>query len=99
MSTPAYFVFNVTAIHDPQGMLPYQAAVLETISAHHGRLLVGGGVVDRVEGQAEGKFFIVRFDSMESARAWYASPAYQHILGHRHASASCQAVLLAGLPA
>lgn len=99
MNTPAYFVFNVTAIHDPQGMLPYQAAVLETISAHHGSVLVGGGAVDSVEGESVGKYFIVRFDSMAAARAWYVSPAYQHIIGHRHASASCQAVLLAGLPA
>jgi uncharacterized protein (DUF1330 family) len=99
MQTPAYFVFNVTSIHDPQGMLPYQQKVLETVIAHHGSLLVGGGEVDSVEGPAvQGKFFIVRFDSTEAAQAWYHSPDYQSIIGHRHAAASCQTYLLTGLP-
>lgn len=99
MSQAAYFVFHVTAIHDLAGMKPYQDKVLDTVTAHHGTLIVGGGEVETVEGPAaEGKFFVVRFDSMDAARAWYHSPEYQAILGYRRASATCQAVLLAGLP-
>lgn len=98
MSAPAYFVFNVTAIHDPEGMLPYQEKVLETVTTHKGTLIVGGGEVETVEGPAaQGKFFVVRFDSMEAAKAWYHSPAYQSIIGYRHAAATGQATLLAGL--
>ena len=99
MNQAAYFVFHVTAIHNPKGMQPYQEKVLDTVTAHHGTLIVGGGEVATIEGPAtEGKFFIVRFASMAAARAWYHSADYQAILGYRHASASCKAVLLAGLP-
>jgi len=99
MSQPAYFLFNVTAVHNPEGMKPYQAKVLDTITAHHGSVLVGGGEVETVEGvAAQGVFFILRFDSAADAKAWYQSAEYQAIIGHRHASASCQAILLAGLP-
>jgi len=62
-------------------------------------VLVGGGEVETVEGAAaQGVFFILRFDSAADAKAWYQSAEYQAIIGHRHASASCQAILLAGLP-
>jgi uncharacterized protein (DUF1330 family) len=99
MSQPAYFVFNVTAIHNPEGMKPYQAKVLDTISVHHGTVLVGGGEVETVEGPAaQGAFFVLRFDSLEAAKAWYQSADYQAIISHRHASASCQAIVLTGLP-
>lgn len=99
MSQPAYFVFNVTAIHNPEGMKPYQAKVLDTITAHNGTVLVGAGDVETVEGPAaQGVFFVLRFDSMAAAKAWYQSADYQAIIGHRHASASCKAILLAGLP-
>jgi uncharacterized protein (DUF1330 family) len=99
MSHPAYFVFNVTAVHDAEGMKPYLEKVLATITAHNGTMLTGGGAVETVEGTpARGKFFVLRFDSMAAAKAWYQSPDYQAIVGHRHAAASCDAVLLEGLP-
>ncbi|MEC5207503.1 uncharacterized protein (DUF1330 family) [Vogesella perlucida] len=99
MNHAAYFVFHVTAIHNPEGMQPYQAKVLDTVTAHHGTLIVGGGEVETIEGPAaEGKFFIVRFENMAAAKAWYHSADYQAILGYRHASASSNAILLAGLP-
>lgn len=99
MSHPAYFVFNVTAIHNPEGMKPYLEKVQSTIAAHRGTMLIGGGEVESFEGNpARGKFFVLRFDSMAAAKAWYQSPDYQAIIGHRHASASGHAVLLEGLP-
>jgi uncharacterized protein (DUF1330 family) len=99
MSHPAYFIFNVTAVHDAEGMKPYQEKVRATVAAYYGTLLIGGGEVETIEGApAQGKFFVLRFESMAAAKAWYQSPDYQAIVGHRHAASSCDAVLLEGLP-
>ena len=99
MNAPAYFLFNLTAIHDAAGMKPYQDQVQQTLAAYQATVLTGGAEAEVIEGPAvQGKFFMLRFDSQEQARAWYHSPEYQAIIGHRHASASCHAILLAGLP-
>jgi uncharacterized protein (DUF1330 family) len=33
---------------------------------------------------------------MEAARSWYSSPAYQAVVGERHASAEADAVIVGG---
>jgi uncharacterized protein (DUF1330 family) len=42
--------------------------------------VVRGGAVQAVEGEApKGYVVVIAFDSMEKARAWYYSPAYDAI--------------------
>ncbi|MBV8047563.1 MAG: DUF1330 domain-containing protein [Paludibacterium sp.] len=97
MSQPAYFVFQAT-INDVEGMKPYQQRVHGTLQAYRGTVVVAGGAVESREGAApQGKIFIVRFDSMADARAWYDSPDYQAIIGYRLAAAECIAFLLEGV--
>jgi len=99
MGNPAYFLFNVTAIHDPAAMKPYQDQVQATIARYEGTVIIAGGDVESIEGPAaQGHYFVLRFNSMEAAKAWYGSAEYQSIVGHRHAAASTHALLLAGLP-
>jgi uncharacterized protein (DUF1330 family) len=39
---------------------------------------------------------IAEFDSVEAARGWYHSPAYQAVVNLRHAAAASNAVIIAG---
>jgi uncharacterized protein (DUF1330 family) len=98
MTTPAYFVFQLTNVHTPEGMQPYLAKVQDTLIPFNGQPVVLGGTLELFEGQTpRGNLVIVRFDTMENARNWYHSAGYQSIIGYRHASAECDAFLLSGL--
>lgn len=98
MSTPAYFVFEVT-ITDREGFAPYAAKVEDTIVAFGGRRVVMGGKIRPVEGEApKGVIVVLAFPDMTAAEAWYASPAYQAILGYRLAAATGNAWLVEGVP-
>lgn len=99
MTTPAYFVFQLTNVHTPEGMQPYLEKVQATLVPFNGQPVVLGGTLEVFEGQApQGNLVMVRFNTMEDARNWYNSADYQSIIGYRHASAECNAFLLSGLP-
>ncbi len=58
-------------------------------------------VVDRrpevLEGEWHGdQTVVLEFESVEAARAWYESPAYQEAVRLRHAAADTHAVILSG---
>lgn len=94
MSTPAWFVFHVT-IKDHDGLAPYSAEVGETVVAFGGRRILMGGPAAPVEGDApEGLMVVLEFPDRSTAEAWYNSPAYQAILGHRLASTTGCAYLV-----
>lgn len=97
MTNPTYFVIDVK-INDPEGMKPYQAKVEETFKAFGGERLVAGGKIEALEGNGPlGRIVVVRFPSLEQAHAWHESPAYQAIIGYRHAAAESHAYLVEGV--
>lgn len=97
MANPVYFVIDVK-INDPEGMKPYQAKVVETFTAFGGERVVAGVIPETLEGRGpQGRIVIVRFPSLEAAHAWHDSPAYQAIIGHRHAAAESHAYLVEGV--
>ena len=98
MSTPAYFILEID-INDPEGMKPYLEKAGATLTPFAAVPLVHGGTLDALEGAApQGKVVMLRFDSLQHARDWYASPAYRALLPHRLKSASNRAYLVEGLP-
>jgi len=97
MSKPAYLNFEVE-IHDVAALQPYLDGVEATLAPFSLQVLVNGDNVAALEGEApKGKVVMLRFESMEMARAWYASPAYQAILGHRLNATTSRAFLVEGL--
>lgn len=99
MNNPAYFILEID-IHDMAGMKPYLEQAGGTLLAFTGQPLVNGGASEALEGAPpQGKVVMLRFDSMEQARGWYASPAYRAILGHRLSAASNRAYLVEGVAA
>jgi uncharacterized protein (DUF1330 family) len=94
MSAPACFIFHTT-IHDREAIAPYLASAMATVTAFGGRRLLMGGPATAVEGKApEGLTVILEFPSKATAEAWYASPAYQAILGIRLGASTSDAYLV-----
>ena len=69
--------YNIT---NPEGYQAYTAAVVPTIMAHGGEILVAGPGSEAVEGEPGTVTVILKFPSKEALRGWYDSPEYQAIL-------------------
>lgn len=77
-----YVIVNYR-ITNPEAYRAYTAAVVPTIAAHEGEILVAGPGSEAVEGDPEPVTVVLRFPSREAARAWYDSAEYQAIIHHR----------------
>jgi uncharacterized protein (DUF1330 family) len=59
----------------------YRKEVMPTLAAFHGKFLVRGGKMTRVEGDWPfSRVVVIEFPSREAAEGWYHSPAYQKLL-------------------
>jgi uncharacterized protein (DUF1330 family) len=94
---PAYVVAEV-AIHDADAfMRDYAPKVAGTVEAYGGRFLTSGKLT-ALEGNAPQRFVIIAFDSVEKARGWYDSPAYQPLLQIRQKTATSTLFIAEGRP-
>lgn len=77
----AAFVIADIEVTDPDLFAKYGEQAGPTIAPFDGKALVLGGETDVVEGDWQpNRLVILEFPSLEQARAWYNSPAYQKIL-------------------
>jgi len=91
----AYVVFT-EAIHDPEKMAEYSKLAGASMAGHAPRPLAIGPA-ETLEGEWPGnQTVILEFDSVEAAKAWYNSEAYQQAIPVRQAAADCQAAIIAG---
>ena len=75
----------------------YVQKAVPTILQAGGRPLVVHDAPGVIEGQWHGpRTVVLEFDSEDAARNWYESPAYQAVVGERHASAATNAVIVSG---
>jgi uncharacterized protein (DUF1330 family) len=51
-----------------------------------------------LKGEAPPRFVIIAFDSMDKARAWYNSPAYQQLAPIRHKASKTTLFIAEGVP-
>jgi len=59
--------------------------------------LVVYGAIEAVEGKAPDGMVLLRFPTVEDAKAWYDSPSYQAALPHRQKGADYRAFIVQGL--
>ena len=91
------YVILTEAIHDDEAMGAYGAASMQPMIDHGGRPIVVDGDVEVVEGTWHGtRTVVVEFPSVEAAREWYRSDAYQSVIPMRQAAAACNVVIVAG---
>jgi len=73
----AYLVVEMK-ITDMERYKQYMAAAPASLAAFGGEYVVRGGPLQALEGDwSPSRLAVVRFPSMEQARAWYASELYQ----------------------
>lgn len=75
----------------------YVARIDATLEPFGGRFLVHGDGLETVEGSWTGDLVVIEFPSVERARAWYRSAAYQAILPLRTRHARSDVVLAEGV--
>jgi uncharacterized protein (DUF1330 family) len=97
-STPPAYVVAEVAIHDADAFArDYAPRVAGTLQSYGGRFLTSGKLT-APEGNVPQRFVIIAFDSVEKARAWYDSPAYQPLLAIRQKTATTTLFIAEGLP-
>jgi uncharacterized protein (DUF1330 family) len=100
----AYVIAEVekdpTKIEDPAAAQKYAEEAPKSLAAFAGQYLVAGGKVQTVEGEApKGYIVVIAFDSVEKARGWYYSPAYEAIKPIRQNSTKSRILIVEGLNA
>jgi uncharacterized protein (DUF1330 family) len=80
---PAYFIAQYV-VKNPKLYREYQGGAGPTIAAAGGKLVAFDVAAETIEGTPPGpQTVIVEFESVEAAKAWYRSPAYQAVVGKR----------------
>ncbi|HXZ12012.1 MAG TPA: DUF1330 domain-containing protein [Candidatus Sulfotelmatobacter sp.] len=93
---PGYFIAEVE-VTDPATMQQYGQKVPETLAPFNHRYLVLGGNPAALEGAPAKSIVVIAFDSVEQARAWYDSPAYQAIKSIRQSAAKARILVVEGI--
>lgn len=81
---PAYVIAEVekdpSKTADPAAARKYAEEAPKSLLPFNGQYMVAGGAVQSVEGDApKGYIVVIAFDSLEKARGWYYSAAYESI--------------------
>lgn len=97
-STPPAYVVAEVAIHDADTFTrDYAPKVAGTLEPYGGRFLTSGKLLT-LEGNVPQRFVIIAFDSVEKARGWYDSPAYQQLVPIRLKTATTTLFIAEGRP-
>jgi len=94
----AFAVGHLIGVEMGPAIVDYLKGIDATLAPFGGKFRVHGDPVELLEGQFRGDLIVIEFPNMETARGWYASPAYQEILPLRTAHASGAIFLVAGVP-
>ncbi|MDB5472474.1 MAG: hypothetical protein JWR84_4034 [Caulobacter sp.] len=93
----AYVIFIRNAITDAEEMATYGKKAAGARGDHAMTPLAFYGPVETLEGQPTDGVVLISFPSMDEAKAWYNSPAYQDALPHRLKGADYRVILAEGL--
>jgi len=93
----AYAVARLTDVAMGPEIVEYLRNIDATLEPFNGHFLIHGGPVEQLEGAWSGDLIMIGFPNMESARAWYASPAYRDILPLRADNSKGDVILIEGV--
>ena len=89
----AYFIAQYQ-VNDPDLYREYQGGAGPTIQAHGAELVAFDVAAETIEGTAPGaQTVVLKFESVEAAKAWYNSEEYQAVVGKRLAATEGFAVI------
>ena len=96
---PAYFIVFRDEMKNADQYEAYRPKAVASFAGHDAKGLVANGAVTPLEGAAPDGVVVLEFPTVEAAKAWYNSPAYQAVLGERLAATSGRAVIVEGVAA
>ncbi|MGB6054017.1 MAG: DUF1330 domain-containing protein [Burkholderiaceae bacterium] len=99
MNANAYAIGHLEEVRMGSDIVRYLQEIDATLAPFRGRFLVHGDPLEMKEGALAGAIIVIEFPDLDSARAWYASPAYREILPLRTANARGTVFLVNGVPA
>lgn len=94
---PAYIVFIRVKTLDQSELETYWSKTPETLAGHPIRVLAAYGRHVTLEGPEVEGVVVAEFPSLEEARAWYDSPAYQEVAQHRFRGAVYRGLIVEGV--
>lgn len=98
MKQPAYAVAVVRETRFGEAIKTYLEKIDDTLQPFSGKFLVHGGPYEPLEGAWRADLVIIQFPSMEMARGWYHSDAYQAIRSLRTSHTEGDVFLVQGVP-
>ena len=104
MAAPAYVIAEVekdpSKSQDPTAAQTYRDGVPKTLMPFGGRYLAVTQKAQAVEGEApKGTLVVIAFESLEKARGWYYSPAYEALKPIRQNSTKSRILIIEGIAA
>ncbi|HZQ30108.1 MAG TPA: DUF1330 domain-containing protein [Mycobacterium sp.] len=93
---PKGYVILTEEIRDPEGMKAYGQAARQAMS--DAKVIAVDSKPQVLEGNWHGhQTVVLEFESVDAARGWYESEAYQNAAKLRQAAADTNAVILSGI--
>jgi uncharacterized protein (DUF1330 family) len=93
----AYAVGQLEAVSVGADIVAYLERIDAMLAPFQGRFVIHGGRRHTLEGNGRGDLVVIAFPDLDSAKAWYASPAYQAILPLRTRNATSNVYLIEGV--
>ena len=94
---PGYVVSEADALLDIPTVQKYGQGVPETLAPFNHHFIVRGGKPQALDGETPKGVVVIAFDSVEKAREWYDSPAYQAIKPLRQSSTKGRMFIVEGI--
>ncbi|MBA4013345.1 MAG: DUF1330 domain-containing protein [Phenylobacterium sp.] len=94
----AYAIAHLRNVVPGEPIAQYLHEIDSTLAPFGGKFRIHGGQAEVLEGDWSGDLIMIEFADRQSARAWYASPAYQQILPLRTGSSQGDVIFLDGVP-
>lgn len=95
---PAYVLFiRESEIRDPSEMAIYQRMARQIPPHPKLTALAAYGMMEALEGEAPDGVVLLQFPTVDDAKEWYNSPAYQAAAPHRRNGADYRAFIVQGL--
>ena len=94
---PAFIIVQVD-VTDPEAFATYRDQVPPTLEPFGGKYMVRGGEQDVLEGDwAAARTVVLKFPSVERAKAWHASDIYEGPKALRQSAAKTNMLVIEGL--
>lgn len=93
----AYIVFIKEREHDAAIMTEYSGKAGPSLGGHNAKPLVVYGAIETLEGPEAQGCVMIEFATMDEARAWYQSDAYQEARALRFQGADYRVFLTQGI--